>query len=160
MELDKSFDTSHSSEDAEQPEKLSPMLPLLSEQEKCLASLIQWKPGSVWISYPYQQHDVQTLPWEPVGFEGNNRLHLRSTKCKSILKSQKELNEHVCSYCRGIESSAAFARFVDRAISPAKHTPWQYLSHKHLLQLLAKATAEVKMLKLKVCSNTCTNTFY
>jgi hypothetical protein len=37
MELDKSFDTSHSSEDAEQPEKLSPMLPLLSEQEKCLA---------------------------------------------------------------------------------------------------------------------------
>ena len=47
----------------------------------------------------------------------------------------------VCSYCRGIETSAAFVRFVDQAISPAKHT-WQYLSNRHLLQLLTKATAE------------------
>jgi hypothetical protein len=149
MELDKSFDSSQTS-DVEQPQELSPILSLLSPQERCQGSLIQWQPGSVWMSYPYQQHGVQTLPWEPIGFKGNNQLWLHSVKCKSILKSKKELDEHVCSYCRGIETSAAFVRFVDWAIIPAKHTPWQYLSNRHLLQSLAKATAEVKMLKLKV----------
>ena len=61
MELDKNFDSSQTS-DIEQPHELSPTLSLLSPLERCQGSLIQWQPGSVWMSYPYQQHGVQTLP--------------------------------------------------------------------------------------------------
>jgi hypothetical protein len=137
------------------------IIPSLSgKMEACPGSLIQWQPGSVWISYPYQQHDVQTLPWEPIGFGDDNQLRLRSAKCKLTLETFKERKEQTCSQCRGIETSAAFAKFVQRAISPAKHTPWVYLSHTHVHELLVKATAETRHLKLKVGGKYLNLTFF
>jgi hypothetical protein len=129
-----------------------PSSPVLSsmEVERCAGALVHWEPGSVWNSYPYQQHEAQALPWEPVGFEGNNQLRLLSSKCKEVLVTSKELDDRTCSQCRGIETSAAFARFVGRAAEPAKHTPWMYLSQRHLYQLLTKISAENRLLKLKV----------
>ena len=129
------------------------LLPSLSiEVEACPGSLIQWQPGSVWNSYPYHQHAAQSLPWEPIGFEPMNQLRLRSTKCKLILETSKELDEHACSRCRAIETSAAFVKFLSHANAPAKHTPWTYLSQRHLYELLTKLSAENRLLKLKVCN--------
>ena len=48
-----------------------PSSPVLSsmEVERCAGALVHWEPGSVWNSYPYQQHEAQALPWEPVGLK-------------------------------------------------------------------------------------------
>lgn len=120
--------------------------------ETCPGTLIHWQPGSVWNTYPYQRHDVQTLPWVPIGFDSDQRLQLRSVKCRLTLQSSKELQESTCSQCWAIESSSAFKKFVNSAVDPAKHTPWAYLNHRHIYELLAKATTENRLLKLKVCN--------
>jgi len=65
----------------------------------CTGVLVKWQPGSVWDTYPYQQHEVQKLPWEPIGFENKEWLRLRSIKCAIYLNScsETEQNTHVCT---------------------------------------------------------------
>jgi hypothetical protein len=129
IEQDRGTDDDKSTSESDISDPSSPASVSVSmEVEKCGGALVHWQPGSVWNSYPYQQHEAQALPWEPIGFEQSNGLRLRSIKCKEVLVTSKELDDHACSQCRSIETSVAFSRFVGRAAEPAKHTPWEYLS--------------------------------
>jgi len=67
---------------------LQSSLPILdlNEVQECTGVLVHWTAGSVWDSYPYMQHSIRSLPWEPIGFDGNNKwLHLHSKHCSIIL---------------------------------------------------------------------------
>ena len=70
----------------------------------CTGVLVKWQPGSVWDTYPYQQHEVQKLPWEPIDFENKEWLRLQSIKCAVYLNScsETEQNTHVCTACSRI----------------------------------------------------------
>jgi hypothetical protein len=121
----------------------------LLELPECTGVLVQWKPGLVWDSYPYQQHIKKSLSWEPIGFESDNWLGLRSTKCKLVLKDDV-LQTHTCHACQNIPNSTSFTKFMKRAIDAPSHTPWQYLNHKQIYGHLTKTTKDYRQLKLKV----------
>ena len=48
----------------------------------CLGQSVQWEPGTMWDSYAFHQHlDGDTMPWDPIWFNGPNQIVLRSKKC-------------------------------------------------------------------------------
>jgi hypothetical protein len=114
--------------------------------------LVKWTAGSVWDTYPYHQHGIWNLPWEPIGFEGNdNWLRLRSKYC-CIALAHSEINHLCCHKCAAIPSSPAFQKFVGRATDAAEHTPYSYLTQRQLHKLLLKVTLKYRELALKVCT--------
>lgn len=116
----------------------------------CTGILVQWKPGSVWNSYPYQLHAERGMPWIPIGFEGDRHLCLQSTKCSIILSDPKELNRRSCRQCDAICNSASYQDFEARAMDAAEHTPWRYLTPLQMQKLAAKLVARNHTLELNV----------
>ena len=108
---------------------------------ECTGMLVKWKPGSIWDSYPYQQHGVGKLPWEPIGFENDDWLRLHSRKCSLYLKPS-ELQSDTCQICQNIPNTRDFKQFMDHGSDSVSHTSWKYLNYKQIHELLAKATAE------------------
>ena len=37
----------------------------VSEYDVCMGPAVQWVAGSLWDSYPYQEHDDDILGWKP-----------------------------------------------------------------------------------------------
>jgi hypothetical protein len=125
--------------------------PDIDSARECTGVLVEWTAGSVWDTYPYHQHGVRNLPWEPIGFEGNDSwLRLRSKDCCVILL-HTEINRLCCHKCAAIPSSSAFRKFVGRATNAAEHTPYSYLTQRQLHSLLVKVTSKYRELTLKVC---------
>lgn len=58
----------------------------------CTGQIIEWKAGSVWDTYAYQQHDDDTIGWAPIGYEGPGWIRLQSKACNIFLKSAIEMN--------------------------------------------------------------------
>lgn len=57
----------------------------------CSGQPMEWTPGSVWDSYAYQMHDDDSLPWNLIGFRGNNFIIIQSRDdCTGSLFSDKE----------------------------------------------------------------------
>ena len=66
------------------PEIRLPSPPLhLDDPRKCPGIFVEWEPGSVWDTYPYHQHGIRNLLWEPIGF--NQWICLRSKVCHLVL---------------------------------------------------------------------------
>ena len=116
---------------------------------ECKGVLVKWKPGSVWDTYPYHQHEDQSVAWEPIAIENHGWLRLRSQMC-AIMFHTEDLSIQTCRACRAIPNSAHFRRFMDRASYVSEHTPWQYLNYRQLCSVIEKVTAQNKKLRLKV----------
>ncbi len=118
----------------------------------CDGVLVHWTPGSVWNTYPYQQHKNTNLSWEPIGFDEQNKenLYLHSKHCTGVPSSFLEISERVCSNCRGIPYLAEFQKFINHAVVTSEHTLWEYLNQKQLQSLLVNTTKKYRALKLKV----------
>lgn len=117
---------------------------------ECTGVLVHWTAGSIWDTYPYHQHGIRSLPWEPIGFDGNNKwLRLRSKNCTIILSSAEQ-NSLCCSKCAAIPTSAPFQKFNNRAVQAAEHTPYTYLTHKQLYAVLLRVSGKYRQLVLKV----------
>lgn len=125
---------------SQQPEK--PML--------CHGTQVDWTPGSIWVSYPYHQHEVRMVGWSPIAFNSKtNTITLRSDKCSGSLS--KEEFEAPCRSCRNVPYSTEFRDFIERATEAKPHTPWHYLTSDQMQGLLAKMAAELRILRTKVC---------
>jgi hypothetical protein len=122
----------------------------LDEAWECTGTLVQWTPGSVWDTYPYHQHGIRSLSWEPIGFDGNNKwLRLRSRNCCIIL-SADALSSLCCRECTAIPHSSEYRTFVNRATHAADNTPYSFLTQKQIHRLLLKVTGQYRQLVMKV----------
>lgn len=122
------------------------------EEGYCAGQWIEWEAGSVWITYPYQRHNDDGLPWTPIGFRGNSIL-LRSVDCSAILNSDREQERCTCNACFGLRNSLALNKLMDRASvdGAAAHTPWKYLNASQLQRLVELSREKNERMKLKVC---------
>lgn len=118
---------------------------------ECTGVIVEWKPGSVWNTYPYQQHAERSLPWEIIGFENDTWLRLRSRKCP-IWFQPSQPSVITCSFCNYIPNSVDFRKFMERAVEAPAHTPWPYLNYEQLNLKLHKTTNHNRLLQLKVFS--------
>jgi hypothetical protein len=77
---------------------------------RCPGIGLEWTPGNYWMTYPFLQHGVRILAWEPVGFAPGNILFFRSTRCLGEVK-----RDGPCEKCQILPSSSAFQNFIDQA---------------------------------------------
>jgi hypothetical protein len=119
---------------------------------KCGGQWVEWSLGSIWDTYPYQQHDDELLPWVLIDFESErNRICLRSLTCLEDLSSPREIYSGTCNTCNSILHSRAYAKFKDRASGKAApRTPWIYLSSRQLRDMLSTTRRQNEQLRLKV----------
>ena len=118
----------------------------------CGGQLVQWTSGSVWDSYAYQLHNDDSLPWNLIGFKGDQFIIIQARDaCTGKLISDDEKHRKTCNDCFALLKSPNLHKFVDRASEEAKpHTPWKYLNRWQLEELLLKSKKETNHLKLKV----------
>lgn len=98
--------------------------------------------GSIWDTYPYHQHKLQNIGWEPIGLlNAKNELRLRSDKCKHT----GGVNGVPCISCQTIEQSHRFKNFVERAT--LESTPdglnYDYMSPSQMKKLLVKISKKL-----------------
>jgi hypothetical protein len=128
----------------------------------CLGQSVQWEPGAVWDSYAFHQHlDGDTIPWDPIRFNGPNRIVLRSKNCNKRLRvsdaagdESDDIKARTCHQCRYIPNSMKFKRFMERNNRDdlPQHTPWKYMNWRQLRQTLIKYRKNYNELKLKVAN--------
>ncbi|KAI0374930.1 hypothetical protein BV20DRAFT_986923 [Pilatotrama ljubarskyi] len=114
----------------------------------CKGALVEWKPGSVWSTYPYHRHAKNDLPWEPVAIENDHWLRIRSEDCTRYAFE----GEGVCPTCSAVPTSLQFDRVMKRAISAADHTPWMALTYKQLHASLRK-TRKLSVARRRITDN-------
>ena len=130
--------------------QVNPPTPNEEAHPECLGVLVLWQAGSVWDTYPYHQHGIREYPWEPIGFDGNEKwIRLRSRECVGVSLSSENF-ETSCQKCRTIPASAAFVKFQNRAMHAEEHTPYAYLSQRQLQAVLLSFVTKYKRLSLKV----------
>jgi hypothetical protein len=80
--------------------------------KECPGIFVDWTPGDIWGSYPYHQHKVRVVGWQPVGFDSDsNKIQPRSDKCEEKIESYDEL----CPKIFVIPWSLEFKHFMERA---------------------------------------------
>ncbi|EDR04579.1 uncharacterized protein LACBIDRAFT_330513 [Laccaria bicolor S238N-H82] len=135
----------------ESPEKLEDSFP----DNVCTGQIIEWKAGSVWDTYAFQQHDGNDIGWAPIGYEGPGWIRLQSNSCNIFLTTKIEMNRRACAKCFSLLNSKALRKFMDRAekdIMP--HTPWKYLNARQLKNMLtmSRKRANALHIKLSLCA--------
>ena len=98
--------------------------------------------GSIWDTYPYHQHKLKNIGWEPIGLlNTENELRLRSDKCQPT----GGVNGGPCIPCQTIEISRRFKNFVERA--SLESTPdglnYDYMSPSQMKKMLVKISKKL-----------------
>ena len=120
------------------------------EDGYCAGQWLKWEAGSVFGTYPYQQHTNDGLPWTPIGFK-ENWILLRALARAEILESERERDRCTCDACYGLLNSQPLSRVVNRATEgAAPRTPWHYLGAVQLQQLLVISREKNRKLTLNV----------
>ncbi|KAI0753375.1 hypothetical protein C8Q80DRAFT_1096770 [Daedaleopsis nitida] len=101
---------------------------------ECPGVLVEWKPGSVWSTYPYHRHLSHDFPWQPIGVENEQWLRIRSDECARVLAD----GALVCPECKSVPQSARFATVVDRATKAPLNTQHWMLTYAQLHGALKK----------------------
>lgn len=100
--------------------------PRYVDELPCPGLAIQWRPGSIWGTYPYRQHEIYAVGWTPVSFGAeNDEIFLHSDRCSLKIL---ETDEPPCIQCRLLEYSSKFREFMERATMAKPHTPWELLT--------------------------------
>ncbi|KAJ7938701.1 hypothetical protein B0H13DRAFT_1851287 [Mycena leptocephala] len=117
------------------------------ELKPCPGVSIEWTPGSHWMTYPYLQHGVRSVGWEPISFGADNTIQFRSEKCrKEVLMN----NNAPCISCQGLPSSSSLLRFMDRAQNALPQTPWKYLTADQQVAIMKKMAQTNKDLRTQI----------
>lgn len=106
---------------------------------------IEWTPGSHWMTYPFLQHGVRALAWEPVGFAPGNTIFFHSENCQSQTNRGDP-----CYKCQLLPGSLEFQHFVSQAKEHLPHTPWAYLTAQQQLAEMARMAQKCLELTTKV----------
>ncbi|KAJ7766390.1 hypothetical protein DFH07DRAFT_769929 [Mycena maculata] len=75
--------------------------PPLVSNLPCPGVAVDWTPGSIWATYPYLQHEVWSIGWEPIAF-GHQKIFIRAensrrlrAKIENMEKSNSVLNRKI-----------------------------------------------------------------
>jgi hypothetical protein len=113
----------------------------------CPGIVVDWTPGSVWDSYPYQVHTTRSLGWQPIAFsEVTNSITIRARSCLG----ESVQDSIACKSCATLPSSGKFRDFVDQAAHISNFTHWEYLSAKQLQAALRQLSNKCQDLQTKV----------
>ena len=127
---------------------VSPETPVISpvSRVECRGVLVEWTAGSVWSTYPYHRHSTHDYPWEPVTWENNQWLRVRSDDCLGFVAT----GEDVCWRCNAVPQLKKFTDMVKRANEAAPHTQWTGLTFRQIHAALQKISGRYRQLQLKV----------
>ncbi|KAJ7279506.1 hypothetical protein C8J57DRAFT_1175396 [Mycena rebaudengoi] len=114
--------------------------------QPCPGVSIQWTPGSHWMTYPYLQHGVRDVGWEPISFGQDNTIQFRAETCHGHISSG---SHEACIPCRVLPSSSKFQMFMMRATEALPSTPWEYLNAEQQLKLMKGMAKTSKELRTK-----------
>ena len=99
---------------------------------KCRGVTVDWKPGSIWNTYPYHQHTEWDMDWAPIGTEDNRSLQLCSKNC-SINLNSGDAAVLTCSSCQYIPNSVKFKKFMSMR-SLIQMASKKSLTHQRLIR--------------------------
>jgi|ERR1700734_2571234 len=105
------------------------MCAVTAQKFPCPGIAVDWVPGSVWNTYPYQVHTHRSLGWQPIAFsKATNAIIIRADGCTGDSKQ----HDTACQYCGGLPSTTTFQDFVDRATNVSEFANSEYLNAKQL----------------------------
>ena len=115
----------------------------------CSGQWVQWTPGPIWNSYPYQRHDRSDLPWVPIGWK-TGWIQIRSLGCDQLLNDAEKAG--TCRVCIDLLNSRVLARLMSMASTsnPEPRTPWNYLTTTQLKALLLEKEKKIRLLHVQV----------
>jgi hypothetical protein len=119
-----------------------------SSSKPCPGVSVQWAPGSHWLTYPYLQHGVRAVGWEPIALGKDNTLQLRAVTCSETIPAQANA---ACIPCQTLPSSSKFQNFMTSAANLKPNTPWDYLSAEQQMKLMRNMAQTNIDLRVKVC---------
>jgi hypothetical protein len=118
-----------------------------AQKYTCPGVVVEWTPGSVWDSYPYQVHSACSLGWQPIAFsEATNSITIRARNCSS----ESVQDGGVCKACASLPSSGQFRDFVDRATHVLEFAHWEYLRARQLQAAMRRLSNKRRELQSKV----------
>lgn len=98
------------------------------------------------MTYPYLQHGVRDVGWEPISFGQDNTIQFRAETCHGHISSG---SHEACIPCRVLPSSSKFQMFMMRATEALPSTPWEYLNAEQQLKLMKGMAKTSKELRTK-----------
>ena len=97
-------------------------------------------------SYPAQIHGAKSVPWTTL-YSGNE-LWIRSDDCKSKISGGSD-EAVACSPCLKLLTHPIIQGIIERdALGARENTPYQWLSHHHISELLHHKNQQINALKL------------
>ena len=84
---------------------------MIPETWPCPGVNIPWAPGSVWATYPYQLHEIDSIGWKPVAFiEDTNSIAICADNCTGSSVSQ----QLPCRPCESLPQTRFPVFFVEK----------------------------------------------
>ena len=117
-------------------------------QTSCIGITVQWKPGTIWETYPFPSHSFVRHPWQILEVCPPGHLRLRSVDC-TLMVSPGGF-ESSCHNCLRIPQSDAFQVIQKRAGGALPHTPHHLLSFQQLSIIPKKIKKMLDRARIKV----------
>ncbi|KLO07944.1 hypothetical protein SCHPADRAFT_1001296 [Schizopora paradoxa] len=124
--------------------------PVNATDDGCPGVWVDWTPGSIWTTYPFQRHEHESLKWELIGYDKEttpHRLLLRSVDC---VMEDGGSGGYTCSTCQKIPYSSSFNSFRSRATTAKENTSWRFLNAVQQRVLLESYQSEARRLRTAV----------
>ena len=114
----------------------------------CVGVVVQWRPGTIWETYPFPSHSFVRHPWHILEVLPPEHLRLRSADCTSTVSAGGFGS--VCHNCLRIPQCEEFQTIQKRAEGALPHTPHHYLTFKQLSHIPKKMKRLLDRARIKV----------
>ncbi|EKM80850.1 hypothetical protein AGABI1DRAFT_126893 [Agaricus bisporus var. burnettii JB137-S8] len=124
-------------------------------QVECPGQWVQWSPGSVWETYPFQLHKANEVGWTPISIDGVvNGLVVRAKRCwKQLDGIDVEDEPRPCHDCKEVPHTVEFKDVVRRAQNVKEHTPWMYLTDQQKEKLMRQMAGTIRRLRSQMMNS-------
>ncbi|KIJ05111.1 hypothetical protein PAXINDRAFT_93883, partial [Paxillus involutus ATCC 200175] len=115
----------------------------------CKGVPLDWPVGTIFETYPWTQHEygAKSLGYHFCAVEMDGRtFQIRSNSCTQNAGRGME----ACLECLSTQTTKARLQIEERARAASPHTPYQFLTHQQLRELLRSTTKDLNEYKLKV----------
>ena len=114
----------------------------------CVGVVVQWRPGTIWETYPFPSHSFVRYPWHILEVHPPEHLRLRSADCTSTVRAGGFGS--VCHNCLRIPQCEAFQTIQNRAEGALPHTPHHFLTFRQLSHIPKKMKRLLDRARIKV----------
>lgn len=117
----------------------------------CPGVRLHWPAGSVFSTYPWQEHDERDLPWSVDHFIGpphNTELWIRANKCTRV----PFVGQHSCRECENVHNCHELSqmRLLAQSDDPPPNTKFSRFTHKQSVKKLRHKTTIIRSQRLEV----------